>query len=109
MREHDKLVFDPIPYLLALAFADDALSRYSSLEELWEQEIPSSEPILRLKWKDSMLEQLLLRTGAGRPLRQSMFYCYLNAIVKNAGYHDRVSIHTLRRGLANAVDSKLYS
>lgn len=36
MREHEKLMFDLIPYLLALAFADKALFGYNSPQELWE-------------------------------------------------------------------------
>ncbi|KAI9725335.1 MAG: hypothetical protein M1834_001497, partial [Cirrosporium novae-zelandiae] len=64
MTEYDKLRFDPIPYLLALAFADNALFGLNSPAALWTRQqqtrIPKGQSI-HLLWKESVLEQPILR------------------------------------------------
>lgn len=109
MREHGKLRFNLVPYLLALAFADGAFFYLNSPEELerWNPEEPT-----RLLWKSDMEEKPILRmvtrsSGVSeRPLIRQTF-CYLfRAIVCNAGYYKIITIYSLRRGLANRIDSK---
>lgn len=59
-----------------------------------------------------MLEQPVLtvatttRGSSTDPFCQGTFFAQLEAIIKSAGYHDRISIHAIQCGLANVVDSK---
>lgn len=44
MREHGKLQFNPVPYLLALAFADSAFFNMDSPKDLECWDPDNSEP-----------------------------------------------------------------
>lgn len=111
MREHGKLRFNPVPYLLTLAFADNALFGLDNIEALDNMEPDGPEPI-RLLWKPCVRGEPVLRmvTRAGgvsrRALTRETFCRLFRAIVCNAGYYEIITIHSLRRGLANKIDSK---
>jgi hypothetical protein len=59
----DNLVFCPILYVLALAFADNAFASewINCLEDLEAFQVPSHLQSLLLSWKESMLEVLVFR------------------------------------------------
>lgn len=63
--------------------------------------------------KRSKLELPVLRTItrseglSDRMLDDSTFRYYFQRIVVNAGYYGSLTIHALRRALANAVDSEI--
>lgn len=111
MREHGKLRFNPVPYLLVLAFADGALFDLDSPEELERWDPDNNEPT-RLLWKTHIARQPVLRmvtrfAGASeRALTRETFCRLFRNIVCNAGYYEIITIHSLRRGLANRIDSK---
>ncbi|KAL1979025.1 hypothetical protein VTN96DRAFT_7357 [Rasamsonia emersonii] len=50
IREHGKLCFNLVPYLLMLAFADNTLFSLDNIEVLDNMEPDGNEPI-RLLWK----------------------------------------------------------
>ena len=111
MREHGKLRFNPVPYLLALAFADGAFFGLDSPEALERWDPDDNEPT-RLLWKPHMVNQPILRmvtrsSGVSeRPLVRATFCRLFRGIVCNAGYYEIITVHSLRRGLANRIDSK---
>jgi hypothetical protein len=48
-------------FLLALAFADNALFGYNSLSGFGDQEIPEGDDELPLRWNEEVLEMPILR------------------------------------------------
>ena len=111
-REHGKLRYNASLFLVALALAQGALFGYSTPEDLWEQEIPTGDNEMLLRVKDSHLGKPILRTvtmAAGiteKPLTVSSFSPIFRAMLEHAGYFGPVTIHSLRRGLMDKVDSK---
>jgi hypothetical protein len=110
--EHETFRFNTALFLLALAFADNALFGYSSPSDLGDQEIPEGDDELPLRWNKEVLERPILRavTADGgvsdsTPLTRVRFCDILRAALQNAGFFGRITIHAIRRGLANKVDS----
>lgn len=100
-------------FLLALAFRDDVFDGITSPAQLWRQRVPEGDALLELRMKRSKLELPVLRTItrhgglSNRMLDDSTFRYYFQRIVSNAGYYGTLTIHALRRALANAVDSEI--
>ena len=111
-KEHEKLFYNDAGFLLAMAIADDALFGYESLEDVRKQKVPDGEDELVLRFKDSALEQPVLRqctkTGGvtDEPMPRSSFTSILKSTLTNAGYLSGPSIHAIRRQLGKGVDSK---
>lgn len=111
MREHGKLRFNPVLFLLTLAFADEAFFGLNSLEAL-EFMNPDGTESIRILWKSSVANESVLRmiTRSGgvskRALTRETFCRLFKTFVRNASYCEIITIHALRRGLANKVDSK---
>ena len=111
MREHGKLRFNPVPYLLALAFADGALFDMDSPKDLECWDPDNNEPT-RLLWRPHIVKEPIIRTvtrfdgASGRALNRDTFCRLFRNIANNAGYYEIITIHSLRRGLANRIDSK---
>src|SRR3981081_4051205 len=61
LREHRKLRFNPVPWLLLLAFQDNGLFGLDTVEQLEEMDPDTTEPI-RLLWKPSVRQEPVLRT-----------------------------------------------
>ncbi|KAI9770979.1 MAG: hypothetical protein M1840_002683 [Geoglossum simile] len=111
--EHETFKFNTVLFLLALAFADNALFGYSSLSDLGDQEIPEGDDELPLRWNEEALERPILRavTAGGvisdsMPLTRVRFCEVLRAALQNVGFFGRITIHTIRHGLANKVDKR---
>ena len=111
MREHGKLRFNPVPYLLPSAFVDGALLDLDSPEDLERWDPDNNEPT-RLLWRSQMAKQPVLRmvtrfAGVSECALTRETFCRLfRGIVCNAGYCEIITVHSLRRGLANRIDSK---
>ncbi|KAL4958731.1 uncharacterized protein BDV14DRAFT_186161 [Aspergillus stella-maris] len=109
MREHRKLRFNPVAFLLVMAFQDGAFLHVDSMESLKRWNPDHNDPV-PLLWKPSVAEEPVLRTvtRAGgvskRPWTRESFCKIFRAVVTNAGYPEIITIHTLRRGLANMLD-----
>ncbi len=80
--------------------------------DLWKQRTPEGANEVLLQWKLDILEKPILRTvtaDAGvsddTPLTRVKFCEVLRAALENAGFFGRITIHAIRRGLANKLDS----
>jgi hypothetical protein len=102
-REHEKFVYNDAAFLLVMTIADGALFRYETLNDLRAQEIPISENELPLRFKESALNQSILRKctkGKGvtdKPISRSAFTEIFGSTMRNAGYLCATSIHAIRR------------
>jgi hypothetical protein len=107
-------MFDPVPYVQCLALADGVFDGIKTPEALWEQEVPPGNRLFKLRWKRGMMDEPVLRSVStaglvlATPLNSSTFNTLLKNAVVNAGYYERVTIHSIRRGVANSVDSMPY-
>src|SRR5271169_3850586 len=100
-------------FLLALAFRDAVFVGISSPADLWDFRVPEGEPQLELRIHPSKLDLPVLRTVtrhgglSDRMLDDSTFRYYFQRTVLNAGYYGEFTIYTLRRAVANEVDSEV--
>jgi len=98
-----------------MALADGALFGYKTIDDVRNQVIPAGKNELVLKIKDEVLDLPILRrcTKAGgvtnEPMPQSAFLSIFRAMLKNAGYDCRASIHMIRRSLGKKVNGKGYA
>jgi hypothetical protein len=75
--------------------------------------MPEGEPFLELRIYSSKLDLPVLRTVTkhgglfDRMLDDSAFRYYFQCVVLNAGYYGNLTVHALRRDVANEVDSKI--
>ena len=110
--EHPLLKFDCTGFLLQMAFRDGILTGFDTPAQLWEQRVPEGEPLLELRKHPSKLDLPVLRTVtrhgglSDRMLDESTFRYYFQQMIRNAGYYGVLTVHALRRALANAVDSQ---
>jgi hypothetical protein len=85
----------------------------NSPAELFDFCVPEGEPLLELRIHPSKLDLPVLRTVtrhgslSDRMLDDSTFRYYFQRIVLSAGYYGDLTIHALRRAVANEVDSKI--
>ncbi|KAL4989600.1 hypothetical protein BDW68DRAFT_186264 [Aspergillus falconensis] len=109
MREHGKLRFNPVPWLLEMAVQDGAFLHLDSLQTLKTWNPDNNEPV-PLLWKLSVAEEPVLRqvnrfAGISKRAWTRESFCRIfRAVITDAGYPEVISIHTLRRGLANRLD-----
>lgn len=112
MSSEDRLLRNPLAFFLALAFADDAIKGVSSVEQFWEIRPRRGQKSFQSEWNKDKLDTPVFRiVNATGPTpdawHTSSIFCYFRNAVKNAGYKESsITIHTLRRGVANVVDSK---
>jgi hypothetical protein len=85
----------------------------SSPAELWNFYVPEGEPFLKLRKHPSKLDLPVLRKAtrhgglSDRMLDDSTFRYYFQRVVLNTGYYGTLTIHVLRRAVANEIDSKI--
>ena len=114
LQGHDKFIFEDVPYLLTMTFADKALFGFNTLADLQEQQIPKGQDELALRWRESALDKPILRksTKAGsvtdEPIPRSAFSQIFQSTLVNAGYLCAASVHSIRRQLGKKVD-ELYT
>jgi hypothetical protein len=60
-KEHPELLWNSTAYFLDMAIADNALFDIESFDDLQEMEIPAGEEAVILKFKQSALDQPILR------------------------------------------------
>jgi hypothetical protein len=106
------LLYSDSPLLQAMAFADGAVYGYDCLDEFWEQQIPPNEKEVQLRWKDSALEQPILRqvyqaTGvSNKPWSEHAFKTIFRALLDKCSYICEASIHMIRRYLGTKVGGR---
>jgi hypothetical protein len=114
MAEHPRFFYNEIAFLLALAFADEALVGVGSLSELWNLDFPPNTDKIPLLWTEAAMRQPILRTVTrvgvtDEPMSRAAFSRIFSATVKNAGYSCSVTVHAIRRYLGHEVDSEFPS
>ncbi|KZL75529.1 hypothetical protein CT0861_13119 [Colletotrichum tofieldiae] len=112
-RDHDVLLYCATALLLSLAFADDAMFGFDSLQSLYELEIPEGDNEIILRWNEDVLDLPIVRsiardgTVTGKQLTESSFRQSFNKALKLAGYVGvSPSIHQIRRYLGKQVDER---
>ncbi|MCJ1426427.1 hypothetical protein MMC29_004330 [Sticta canariensis] len=111
-REHEKFVYNDAAFLLVMAIADGALFGYETLDDLRAQEIPVGENELPLRFKESALNQPILRKCTmakgvtDEPMPKAAFTEIYGSTMRNAGYLCGTSIHAIRRQLGKKVDER---
>ncbi|KAL4861450.1 hypothetical protein BDV12DRAFT_208024 [Aspergillus spectabilis] len=93
-----------------MAFQDGAFLHINLLDDLksWN---PNLNNLIPLLWKPSVAKEPVLRIvtragGVSKCLWTRESFCKIfRAVVTNAGYPEIITIHTLRRGLANMLDN----
>lgn len=111
-KDHHRLFYNDAGFLLAMAIADGALFGYESLADVQEQRIPDGDNELVLRFKDSALEQPLLRRCTkkdgvtNQPMARDTFTDIFRKMLLSAGYFCGTSIHAIRRQLGKCVDGK---
>lgn len=112
MAEHPRFFYNEIAFLLALAFADNALVGIRSLVELWDLEFPPFTNKIPLLWTNCAMQKAILRTVGpngvtDEPMSRAAFTRILSTTVKNAGYSCSVTVHAIRRNLGHEIDSNV--
>jgi hypothetical protein len=111
-KEHKRLFYNDAGFLLMMAIADGALFGYDTLDDLRQQVIPAGKDEVILRFKESALDQPILRkcTKAGGvtndPMPKGAFLAVFKSTLINAGYLWNLSIHAIRRSLGKGADSK---
>ena len=113
MQSRERLFRDPVAFFLALAFADDAIKGVSSIEQFWSVQPRRGQKSFQFEWNEDKLDVPVFRvvTATGPTPASwtcsSMFH-YLDTVTRNAGYKaGSITIHTIRRGAANLIDSMI--
>lgn len=98
--------------LLALAFADNALYGFETLDDFWKQEIPPGENELILRWKEEAENRPILRNVTKsrgvcvKEWQKHSFKSIYRSLLDIEGYTCDASIHMIRRYLGKKIDSK---
>lgn len=89
--DHNLLIYDDSCFLLTMTLADGAIFGYEMLADLQEQQIPAGDNVVKLRFKDEMLDKPILRkcTKADgvtdEPMPKSAFLDILRSTLRNAG------------------------
>ena len=114
----DNLALCPISHFLALAFADDAFesSEIRSSEDIYRIFVPCHRNSYQIKWKPQILDIPVFRRtdrnrlgvciSSDRALQYDAFNQGCQRLGRDAGLEDPFTPYCIRRGVANAVDSK---
>jgi Protein of unknown function (DUF3435) len=111
-REHERFIYNDAAFLLIMAIADGVLFKYEMLNDLQMQEIPVGNNELPLRFKESALDQPILRKCSkakevtDEPMPRSGFTSIFGSILRNAGYFYATSIYAIRRQLDKKVDER---
>lgn len=95
-----------------MAFADEAIFGYDTLDDFWDQQIPANQSEVQLRWKDSALEQPILRRVhkvkgvLNEPWKQFTFTTIFRALLDSCSYFCEASMHMIRRSLGTKVGGR---
>jgi Protein of unknown function (DUF3435) len=108
-REKPILLRDPIPWFLALAFADCAFRDYPTPAKLFDQRVPERWKTMPLYWKPEVEELPVFRVDRNsRVAMNSDHYRKIwRRVCADAGYYENTThIHSIRRAVANVAGSE---
>ena len=106
MAFDEDLLCDAMPWLLALAFADNAFRDYATPAQLWRQQVPPNRKSWRLFWKEDLLDVHVFRSNSSsrQPLLQQRWNSLWYSLLVQAGYPNNITIHRIRQEVVNLVD-----
>lgn len=88
--------------------ADKPFYGIESAADSWAMHIPDGEDVLRLRWKDEVLQLPILRkaTKPDGVVNQRLPEATFERVLKLLGYFGTGTIHAIRRSLGKKVDGK---
>ncbi|KAK3178123.1 hypothetical protein OEA41_000256 [Lepraria neglecta] len=113
MTDMENLFEDRVVFFLVLANADNAFLGITSVEDLWKVRPRDGESIFTFQWQNEVLELPVFRKAQAHGVTEKAWTCasmfrQLSDIIQKAGYRKgTITIHTIRRGMANVADDKL--
>ena len=108
-----------LDHLLSMALYDDvfAAEPLRNVNNIFRAEVPAGKKCLQLKMKRAVLDTPVFRepgravdghrTSPTKPLRSGTWLRYLRRLGRNSGLEQSFTQYCARRGLVNAVNSKL--
>lgn len=116
MGDDERLPYAATLLLLAFAFADQALWGFDSPDDLWQQRLPLNpdgqpEPV-PLRWNEEVFHQPVCRsvTSNGVDPRRAFdtvsFSRFHIAFVRNAGFSETPTYHSIRRQVGKELNSE---
>ena len=109
----DDLMRDPVLFFLTLAMLDDAVKGVDSIEQFYDVRPRPGCDKFMFEWNDKVLDQPVFRLiNRHKGVTQDAWHCdqmfsQLQNVVECAGYQrGDITGHTIRRGFANAIESK---
>jgi hypothetical protein len=116
-HEEESLVFCPVIYLLALAFADDAFeANFTTPGEIYNLVIPNGSDRLRLRWKKPWEERPIFRdvedTASGvrisetKPLQYPKHRHHFVRLGRTCGFEKALEFYDLRRASGKNLNGK---
>jgi hypothetical protein len=119
MVTDDNLAFCPVTLTIAKGFADEAFEAPTlhTPEQIFELKVLPPRDVWEFKWKKEMLDVPFFRqpiqTANGIelskdiPLSYRTYHHYLKRLGRATGFRKSLTTYCLRRGVANALTSKL--
>lgn len=101
--QHEKLLHNDTQFLLAMAFADNALCGIKSPADLWEMEIPPGDDALPLEWNEEVMQLPILRKATkahgvtSGALPKATFEIILKSALNLSGYFGTATVHAIHR------------
>ena len=112
LTEQSNMIFCPVVFFLALAFADDVFATVSSPTQLFEKysNVSCFERI-KIPFKPNKLEQPLFQNHSPQKRGNLYHYCLYHTVLRDLSLRARYPVHirpyTIRRGVATKIDGLL--
>ena len=116
--ENDYLMFCPVLYMLALAFADNAFASddIKSAQDIHKLIVPEFKESIYLKWKDEWMSRPIFRracstvdgpvTSMVKALPYASYASHLSRLAIGAGFRASFTAYAFRRGAAQVINSE---
>ena len=98
---------DPLPWILALAFADSAFKNFETVEQLWAARVNNRRRCLPLAYKEEKRDLHVFRPSqhSTKALDQKTFNRLFQSLMRQCGYTRPVSVQRIREEVTNLVDN----
>jgi hypothetical protein len=113
-EEPQNRAFCPVTHFLALALADKVLEGCDTFADVKAKEVPAGSESCHYRYKQDVALKPILRTvepdrsvSSDKILTYSCFSSLIKSLGQRAGYQERLSSYSFRRGYGNAIKSKL--
>ena len=113
VRNTEDVLRDPVLFLLALAFEDKALKDIHSVEQFSKVRPQNGSQHFTFQWNEEIADKpVFRRIGVAEGVTEDAWHFaqmnnFLEDLIQCAGYpQGSITIHTIRRGFANAIESE---